>query len=118
MKLSLVVFSEPTDIFSASIVAEVYKDFDIAFRNDYDEKTDSLPRFTIKWFYQKKVGWFEYKGDYFVFCSSRLTQQELGRVEHCIYSLTGRRGVGNHIDKLEFLGSPNVPMKKFLLKRF
>lgn len=116
-KLCVVVFNEFTDIFGSNVNREVHRDFAEIFGNDHDEDCRDLPRFTPKAFYKKLIWWFEYKGCYYVFASSRLAQHELGRIEHCIYTLTGLRGVGNHIDVLEFLGSPNAPMKKFLMKR-
>lgn len=117
MKLTLVLFKDQSDVYLSTIHKDVVSDFDIAYRDGYDEDCKELPSFTVTWFYRKSVGWFEYKGDYYVFVSCQLNQQELGRIEHCIYTLTGLRGTGNHIDKLEFLASPNVPMKKFLMKR-
>ncbi|QFP93897.1 hypothetical protein [Pectobacterium phage Wc4-1] len=118
MKLTMVLINEPSDIFLSKIHREVVRDFENIFSDDFEEGCKEIPRFSVTWFYKKLVGWFEYHGDYYVFISCTLQQQELGRIEHCIYSLTGRRGVGNHIDQLEFIGRPNVPMKKFLNKRF
>lgn len=116
-QLCVVIFDEPTDIFASSVNKEVHRDFADYFKDDHDEDCPELPMFCPKPFYKKLIWWFEYKGCSYVFCSSRLAQHELGRIEHCIYTLTGKRGVGNHINKLEFLATPNTPMKKFLLKR-
>lgn len=117
MKLTLIVFKDQSDIYLSSIHKDVEKDFAVAFANGYDEECSEMPLFHVKWFYKKSVAWFEYKGDYYVFIAAQMTQAELGRIEHCIYTLTGRRGTGNHIDKLEFIGRPNTPMKKFIMKR-
>lgn len=117
MKLNVIVFTEHCDLYSSEIYKKVLSDFARAFKDGYDESCTELPSFKPVPFYKKLIYWFEYQGTYHVFISSRLQQQELGRVEHCIYTLTGLRGVGNHINSLELLGSPNTPMKKFLLKR-
>lgn len=116
-KLHVVVFKDHLDLYSSTICQRTVRDFDSIYGNGYDESCQELPLFSPKPFYKKLIWWFEYRGDYHVFISSQLTQQELGRVEHCIYTLTGLRGVGNHIDSLEFIGRPNTPMKKFLMKR-
>lgn len=117
MKLTLTIFDDYSDIFLSQINSRVVRDFDIAFNNGYDESCADLPVFCPVAFYKKLILWFEYKGDYFVFVSRQLLQKDIGHVEHCIYTLTGRRGTGKHIDYLEFIGSPNVPLKKFLMKR-
>lgn len=116
-KLCVVVFNDTTDIFASSVNMEVHRDFAEAFRDDHDEDCPEIPAFTPKPFYKKLIWWFTYKGWIYVFVSARLTQHELGRIEHCIFTLSGLRGVGNHINKLEFLATPNAPMKKFLMKR-
>ena len=117
MKLTVIVFDQHSDIYMSSIHNTILRDFDTACFDDFDENLDQLPVFNYKWFYKKLIAWFEYKGHYYVFISRQMTQQDLGRVEHCIYTLTGLRGTGNHINNLEFLATPNTPMKKFLLKR-
>lgn len=117
MKLSVIVFSDEKQIYQSTVHKEVNGDFAATFLDGYDESCGNIPLFEVKWFFKRLVGYFEYKGDFYIFISSRLTQQELGRVEHCIYTLTKLRGQGNHIDKLEFIASPNTPMKKFLMKR-
>lgn len=117
MKLNIVVYDEQSEVFNSTIHRDVVSDFEMSFRDGYDEECKQLPYFTVKWFYKKLVGWFEYQGDYHIFVSKNISQHELGRVEHCIYAMTGLRGVGNYINKIEFLASPNVPLKKFLMKR-
>ncbi len=116
-KLCIVVFNEYAEIFGSSANKEVIRDFERIYGNGYDEECQELPLFDVKPFYKRLVYWFEYKGVYYVFCSARLAQHELGRIEHCIFTLTGLRGVGSHINFIEFLATPNAPMKKFLLKR-
>lgn len=116
-KLCVVVFDDYSDLFGSNANMDVMRDFDAIYKDDHDEDCRDLPCFSPKSFYKKLVYWFEYRGWIYVFVSARMTQQELGRIEHCIYTVTGLRGVGNHIKRLEFLGTPNTPMKKFLLKR-
>lgn len=116
-KLCVVVFDEYADLFGSLANREVVRDFERIYSNDHDEACEDLPIFNPKPFYKKLVWWFEYKGCSYVFCSARLAQHELGRIEHCIFTVTGLRGIGNHINYLEFLATPNAPMKKFLLKR-
>lgn len=116
-KLCVVVFDEPTDIYTSSVNKEVHHDFAACFWNDHDESCREIPHFNPKAFYKKLIWWFEYKGWYYVFISVKLAQHELGRIEHCIFTLTGCRGVGDYVKKLEFLATPNTPIKKFLLKR-
>lgn len=116
-KLCVVVFNDTADIFASSVNREVHRDFAEAFNNDFDETCADLSRFCPKPFYKKLIWWFSYGDWNYVFISARLAQHELGRIEHCIFTLTGLRGIGNHINKLEFLATPNAPMKKFLLKR-
>ncbi len=116
-KLCVVVFNEYAEIFGSSANKDVMRDFERVCSDHYDEKCEEPPLFDPKPFYKRLIYWFEYKGVYYVFCSSRLAQHELGRIEHCIYTLTGQRGVGNHIGFMEFLATPNTPMKKFLMKR-
>lgn len=117
MKLTVIVYDEQSDLYRSSIHNTILRDFHMLCQDEYDESCQNLPVFDYKWFYKKLVAWLEYKGDYYVFISRQMTQQELGRVEHCIFTLTGLRGIGNHINNLEFLAPPNTPMKKFLLKR-
>ena len=117
MKLTLTVFNEPSDVYASQVNKEVHRDFAEAFNNDHDETCADLPTFSPKWFHKKVISWFEYKGDYYVFVSRQIVQKDIGHLEHCIYTLTGRRGVGNHIDRLEFIATPNVPIKKFIMKR-
>lgn len=120
-KLIVSIFDEHTDIYTSMLRSQVTQDFDRLYHNGFDESCTPLPAFLPKPFYKKLVYWFEYNGDYCVFVSRQLNSADLGRVEHCIYTLTGLRGVGNHIDILENLCTPNkpmsTPMKKFLLKR-
>lgn len=116
-RLCIVVFEDYAEIYGSSVNMDIARDFDNCYRDDHDESCRELPLFSPKSFYKKLIYWFEYKGWIYVFVSARLAQHELGRIEHCIYTLTGLRGVGNHINKMEFLATPNTPMKKFLLKR-
>lgn len=115
MKINVVVTAEKGCNVFASIPYRLFRvDYNQHLR---DYEGDSLPSFEIVDFFKGMVQYAVYKDELTVFISGQLPAKELGRIEHCIYMQTGLRGDAIKVTYMEFLGSPNTPLKKYLLRR-
>ncbi|XAO54333.1 hypothetical protein [Yersinia phage vB_YenM_P778] len=115
-KIHIVVVNDMfKDIYNSTISGihrETYK-----YNMATDECDSELPTFRIEQFHKELIKYVVYHGEYHLFVQGHMAESEIGRIDHCIYTLTGLRGSAIKLHSLEFIGVPSTPMKKFLLRR-
>lgn len=111
--LYVTVFDKVADLYRS----QIWKRFRMEYHYHMSTEDGECPSMEIVDFHKGKVLYAEYGSEKHVFIQGQLASKELGRIEHCIFNLTGLRGDAIKVSGLEFLVSPNTPLKKFLLRR-
>ncbi|QHI00555.1 hypothetical protein [Salmonella phage vB_SenM_SB18] len=119
--LRLVVYKDTPNALQSEVYKYLERDkFGYLNCNDHNVRHyfgEEFPRLDVDDFYKGIIKTAVYRGDNIIFVNNAISAKDLGRLEHAIYHLTGKRGVGHHINVLEFLAPVSSQLNKFLMKR-
>lgn len=122
-KLCILVFEHRRQLWESQIykVVEHEQEEFMHLNQLYRDFEEGYPRFTfepVKCAGEDMLFVGKHCDEVHVAINCKASGKTLGLIEHEIFTLTGLRGLGHHIQRIEFMGVPSSQLHKFLEKRF